>query len=53
MTIDSAYFIQVKKTDSDVRYTFEFETIDTDAVEVYLFKDGNRILLERTTETES
>jgi hypothetical protein len=46
MTIDSRYIPQVKKSDDDTVYTFEFETAGPEVVEVYLIDaNGNRILV--------
>jgi hypothetical protein len=54
MSIDSAYRIQVKQTDDDVVYTFEFESIEAASVRVFLTdKDGNRIEVPQVTEFES
>ena len=52
MAIDSFYFPQVKATDDDTVYTFEFETSGPEVVEVYLIDEfGNRILVPNLSAT--
>ena len=47
MTIDSVYLPQIKASDDEVRYTFEYETLGIPPVEVWLIDEfGNRILLQ-------
>jgi hypothetical protein len=52
MTIDSRYRIQVKASDNGTTYTFEFETVREEVVEVYVFNEitGDRILVPQVTE---
>ncbi len=53
MSIDSKYFPQVKATDDDTVYTFEFETSEPAVVEVYLVRaDGVRVLVPQDVVVE-